>query len=778
MKNETHIPDFEYLSQENIEEFPVPQGSYNDKIIIEDDSVDPLKIINPPEIIEKVKKKKKHSKHNEQKKPKHVSKSKRKRDNIFLNPLSTSDIYDLNMSQIQRNIIPADYNLMPVSVSISNELNKKTINKVNINQLTNRASTDNRKDMAKSSISIVESRPIICSSTNDRSDFSKTACIEFEKNSYAIAENINIGQKASRYFGSQIKQLTNMNYKNTDVMSPKRSTNNNRKTLIQAPRLILKPSDEAKPQTENQQTSTVSKIDTNNVMDTKNPQYSFQSSVNHHQKPPVLKNEMEVQYIETNSIKSPPSLEISMQVPNTNTVHVPNTDCTSMFYGAPSQYNRNRDFKSGIRMMGKMPSTSDASEKCMTTWPPNNMYSNSSKVVQEAAISEQDFIQISRRTNISPIPKSVMIQPSQCSTYALPPPFMPVNYVQHTNLPPVMNILSASACNSKQTMLKVTKSASRQRSQKGTSRRKPSAKSNKSNNSASSNTSQVNITSTSVGTQINSPIDSTWNLSDPNIQSRITSIQNASHESEHSNMSDNKDNKLQDSQKQRDNIHSHLLMSKGKIPSILKKKPKEKKATTRRKQLPTPIVPVLNNPAIITSATITPATVVPAAVVSATVAPSIVAPIDVAPAVSITMAVTTTTIAPAIITPTTTIAPMSVPATVAPAIMPAIIPLATVAPVIEAKDQSTSTQFTDAPQLCNQPIPVIPGHMSEMIYPNIPNDELLKAFNNYWSAQVSHCAICATFASCTSGSSRMMPPDWKYCESTTLPESTPIWVRK
>ncbi|KAK2585911.1 hypothetical protein KPH14_010495 [Odynerus spinipes] len=70
----------------------------------------------------------------------------------------------------------------------------------------------------------------------------------------------------------------------------------------------------------------------------------------------------------------------------------------------------------------------------------------------------------------------------------------------------------------------------------------------------------------------------------------------------------------------------------------------------------------------------------------------------------------------------------------------------------------------------------IPGHISEMLYPNVPNNDLMKAFNDYWSAQISHCAICTTFASTRCGNSQLMPPDWKYCKPTILPESSPIWV--
>ncbi|KAI4485696.1 hypothetical protein M0802_012592 [Mischocyttarus mexicanus] len=76
----------------------------------------------------------------------------------------------------------------------------------------------------------------------------------------------------------------------------------------------------------------------------------------------------------------------------------------------------------------------------------------------------------------------------------------------------------------------------------------------------------------------------------------------------------------------------------------------------------------------------------------------------------------------------------------------------------------------------SHPALMIPGHISNMLYPNIPNRDMMKAFNDYWSAQISHCAICATFASTRYGNSQVMPPDWKYCKATVLPESSPIWV--
>jgi len=311
-------------------------------------------------------------------------------------------------------------------------------------------------------------------------------------------------------------------------------------------------------------------------------------------------------------------------------------------------------------------------------------------------------------------------------------------------------------------MSKDAKNAVRQRSQKGMSRRKTSAKNNKLNNDVSLNISQASSTSTSsasLETSVNDSIDSWVNLRDPNILSRITDMQNTLHEDKHSNILDNKI-QSQDVGNQTDNICPHLFKSKlkkHKVP-ILRKKSKERKVTTRKKQMFTPLTMPINiapaNVALATVAsTITPATVA-STIAPATVGSTTIAPVAVA-------SVTPVTVAP-VITTTTTVAP------------------ATVAFMIEtSKNQSTSTQFVDMPQLCSsQSIPIIPGHISEMIYPNVPNSELLKAFNDYWSAQVSHCAICATFASCTSGNSRMMPPDWKYCKSAMLPESTPIWVKK
>ncbi|XP_024879390.1 lysine-specific demethylase 4A-like isoform X2 [Temnothorax curvispinosus] len=794
VKSET---TFEYVSQENIEEIPVPQGSYNDKIIIEDEPVDPLKIdisstddFSPPEIEKYTKKKKKYSKHSEQKKlkPKRVSKSKRKRDNLSDQmptsnvsdatvqcnaPLSDLNIYNTNMSKISEKF------KMPI-VAISKELKQRATNKIKTNQLTNLISND-INNTAKSSVNTAESGSTICSSTSDRSDSSKMtfANISYVKSPCTIAKDTNSGCQdvsTSKYaLPTQIEKSTNVNYKNMGAISAdNRLTKSNiRKDLIKEPRLNVIPnllSRTSKPPvenyTENQQTltPTITKI-----------MFDGKVLISLQPKPPVLKKETEVQCTENNSsVQSPPSLEPSLEYlyhqvpPDTTITHVPKTDCP-MFNTPIQPFNRNI-FKS---TMGITPCTNNGSQE-VKSWS-NNAYSNVSNSRAIQGLSEQNVLP---KFANAPQPKMDAMLIPRCSTY---PQIVLYdnNCAQNTDVLTIRNVPTAPAParSSKQTMPKVTKSPPRQRSQKGTSRRKPAAKNNKSINNASSITSQASITSTSVEAQLDNPIDST-NLSDPNIQPRVANIQNALHENEHSHTFDNKA-QLQDTQ-QIDNIYSNSPPSKLKI-NILRRSIKERK--TRRKQqmpfasiVPAPIAPKIapvTIAPIVASTTITPVVVAPVVVASAVVAPAAVVPAAVAPAAVVPAAIAPATVTPATVTSIALVdvasiddAPAATTMTDAPA-----------TPVIEAtKDQSTSTQSVDIPQPCNQPTAVIPGHISEMIHPNIPNSELLKAFNNYWSAQVSHCAICATFASCTSGNSRMMPPDWKYCESTTLPESTPIWV--
>ncbi|XP_017885883.1 uncharacterized protein LOC108628463 isoform X2 [Ceratina calcarata] len=95
---------------------------------------------------------------------------------------------------------------------------------------------------------------------------------------------------------------------------------------------------------------------------------------------------------------------------------------------------------------------------------------------------------------------------------------------------------------------------------------------------------------------------------------------------------------------------------------------------------------------------------------------------------------------------------------------------------VNVEEPSTIACSVDQTPSVSHRISMVPGHISDMLYPSVPNNELLKAFNDYWSAQISHCAICAPFTSSCNSHGRLMPPDWKYCKPTVLPESSPIWV--
>ncbi|XP_044577206.1 lysine-specific demethylase 4C-like isoform X2 [Cotesia glomerata] len=71
---------------------------------------------------------------------------------------------------------------------------------------------------------------------------------------------------------------------------------------------------------------------------------------------------------------------------------------------------------------------------------------------------------------------------------------------------------------------------------------------------------------------------------------------------------------------------------------------------------------------------------------------------------------------------------------------------------------------------------IIPGHILDMLFPNHPDLEKVRTFNDYWSNQASHCAICTGFASSSNKNTRQMPPDWKDCRVISLPERSSIWV--
>lgn len=72
----------------------------------------------------------------------------------------------------------------------------------------------------------------------------------------------------------------------------------------------------------------------------------------------------------------------------------------------------------------------------------------------------------------------------------------------------------------------------------------------------------------------------------------------------------------------------------------------------------------------------------------------------------------------------------------------------------------------------------IPEYMKTMLYPSMPNVNVLQTFNHYWSAHIPHCAICSAFALRNHKGSKPMSPEWQRCPPTVLPENSPIWVSK
>lgn len=742
-----NISTLEDISQENSDELPVIQGSYNDDIIIHNDPVeDPLKI--DAEIVDKsVKKRKKHLSHNGQKKIKlkpPSSKSKSKHNIPFYTGTSTLDTGAQFRNMLsgfhgfhstvkdtfnnQRKI-----NALSGNISFGNEhsmtnVKDKIVNTTNSDQIPINYPYSNDKNNIATSIGL---------SKNIKSDLYK---VMYPKNFDATTQNNSGHQNESTKNVHYMKQPTHINCKTTT----KYNTNNTKKSLLKAPILNILPI--KLPQPANAAASQKSLLRTNmnpNIPNitiseskpilSKSPEdmaaiYSFNNN------PPILENELEAQHNgNDNSPKSIPKLEeinININLPPGTAI----TPITSPprgpvlhdnYFSMVGQHDMDPRAKPELEK--------PMSEKCPTEkyWA-NSAYINSTKVFKptqaSGSINKDGLIQIGKfPTHASyPILKSHMMPQRSPGVYTSPkmvaPQVMLSQSVNITCLPKVepstVKVTSTVPNNSKR-----NKNTPRQKSQKGNASRKkaPSKNDKSNNNNAVTSTSRTNVTS--IGTQVNQPINVPAPSCNPsnadNILSRVTNMQDGTihpcvhssiekkppvddvitQSSQNENLSDNKA-QLQGLIKTADNTHPPLLSSnktKQNQISIPRKKPKEKlkKPTTRKKKAAT----------IVTSTS----------------------------------------------------------------------------QVTRDEANTMSTQSTDIPQSDSssnsQPITsTIPGHISEMIYPNIPNSDLLKAFNNYWSAQVSHCAVCATFASCTSGSSRVMPPDWRYCQSTTLPESTPIWV--
>lgn len=761
------ISSFEDISQENSDEIPVIQGSYNDNIIIENDPVeDPLKIDFSEGVNKSTKRRKKHLNHSGQKKIrlKHASKSKSRHNNISLyTHSSTVDVLndkqyknmalpdlhsihtvkDISNNQGKINTLPGNIISLGNEVSMTNIKDKTTINITNSGQMTNFGCSDDKGTEILMNNTVGDRATSSLLKDVFENDICKTICPNMNRNHDAIVQKISEYQNESTNV-TYMKQDAYAKLKTAAISTEHGSIKNN--NLIKAPRLsiplhplhILSRVSQPENVAISQKSSLHSAVNMNasNIIllpesepATSPANIMYPNTTFHHSNPPVLQNELEVPHIgNDNTPKSIPQLEdFSHQLPpGTAITPIATSESKSLMF------NNNLFVKSPLfnphsnlkRPLGKAMSTTDNSKEVAKAFWKNNPYichsGDGSPPAQPSTgvtVNKSGFIQIQKtpvlpQTNTFTSPhRSPMCNYSQIASNNM-------TYLQNANASTAANSAYATVPNSSK---QITKSASRQKSQKGqTSRKKSSSKSGKSNNNACMNTSRTNIASTSIGTQVNHPIDVpalTYNVSNADVLSRVMNAQGTIYPNVHSSIekksalndlthpnedisnSNISDNKTQDLIKTAVNTHPHLSPSnvKQKQISILRKKPKEKlkKSTTRKKQT------------------------------------------------------------------------------------------ATIVPTIEVtRDQSTdaiSTQSADVSQSSGNSQPItsmIPGHISEMIYPNVPNNDLLRAFNNYWSAQVSHCAICATFASCTSGSSRVMPPDWRYCQSTTLPESTPIWVRK
>lgn len=67
-------------------------------------------------------------------------------------------------------------------------------------------------------------------------------------------------------------------------------------------------------------------------------------------------------------------------------------------------------------------------------------------------------------------------------------------------------------------------------------------------------------------------------------------------------------------------------------------------------------------------------------------------------------------------------------------------------------------------------------HIQKMIFPNVPEHEVLQTFNQYWSSFIPHCAICTAFALAEHKGSKPMSSTWYKSKPVNLPKTSPIWV--
>ncbi|EFN86038.1 uncharacterized protein LOC105181802 [Harpegnathos saltator] len=748
---------FEDVSQENMDEIPVLQGNYNDSIIIENKN-DPLKIEEFTDFSESndkhVKKKKKHSKNNEQKKLKQrVSKSKRKQDSTStFDPNSTLNISDANVpsknvtlpeiciprcsikdisdNQEKVNVIPGNIISVNNELSIMNVKNKTVVNITNSGQVMNFAHGDD-KNIEKLTNSAAENRIAISTTANIKNmpirsvgssatNTVQNLCATAYKSTNSECQN-----ESAKPTTHNINTSTSTNYKNL-LKAPKLSI---LKTAYDASRLTSQVQVDNSAANEKDAHPTVDIPKIWNSQETKPvPSMSFLANPTFSQGPPVLQNELKAQCdgIRPASFKPPlDNIKLSAgavinQIYNTGHSIFNNCFLSSRFQKRlaelrPQKTTPPSGCKTFIKGMNWGNVSLDSNEK--------------TNILRLTPIStpmgKQDICISSTVPNLI-LPANV----SAVQTY-------PMNKIYASQIAPIDSsktyLLSTTNFSTNPTSIypKVTpvskecKNSTRQKSPRGqTSRKRPSMRNTtKSNNNPSLNTPQLN---TSVGTQVDKPISLLINQSYVNIVpvnnalSRVTNniSQNTTYSSNNDSSFKEKPILINPAQRN-ENACSNISDNKTQLPNL------QKQVDNINLHLP------------ISSSKSKKVTAVRRK--SKEKLRKVIIEKKELPIMTTTMTTSETT--------------------------------------KEQKEQLVApTQLVDVQPYNIQTPSVIPGHISDMIYPNVPNSELLRAFNDYWSAQISHCAICATFASCSSGSSRTMPPDWKYCKSTALPESTPIWV--
>ncbi|XP_014486863.1 PREDICTED: lysine-specific demethylase 4C-like isoform X2 [Dinoponera quadriceps] len=768
---------FEDVSQENIDDIPVLQGNYNDSIIIEsrDESVK-VELSDFSESSDKyVKKKKKHSKHNEQKKLKqrHVSKSKRKQDNV---PTFDDAASTFNLSDAQcKNITLPEICIPRCSVKdISNNQGKVNVLPGNIISVGNELSMINMKD--KTVVNITNSGQTTSLAYNDDTGTEKLMNIACENKATVgttmNVKNISIGPACgSAAAGIMVQSIVahkgiNSEYpiESARPIAQNTSTSTNYKSVLKAPKLsILKTGYDASRLTsqvradssaanENavHHTPVVPRIWINSEFKKVTP---FSTTPTFSQGPPVLQNETaahcDVRPANFKSSPSPISTIEHIKLPADTVINQVCSSRPSSFSNcrSVSMYERH-DYDGHEYNRHNYVSRNVIPSSCKTMIQGYNWGSGSSGSNEKANIVQLTPVSTSPNKHdnvrVSSIPGLVLpANTSAVQTYPMKSMYAsaqitPIdsNKTYLLNATNYSNDLARIYPKVSTDTSKERKNQSRQKSQRGghTPRKRPPRTPNKScpNNPSSSVSHQASDTTSSVqsGTQVNEMIGvQIDDQSFVNITvSRVT-----------------------------DGVAPNVTQSSGDssveikpiIASPVQFNENECSSTPDNKiLLPNLSIQTDNTSSHLAASNVKSKGAATARRKSKEKLRKVEKVEKVENAVKVEN------------------------------VEKKELPLpATDSTGETTKERSTSMDSTDVPKTCSIHTPsVIPGHISEMIFPNVPNKEMLRAFNDYWSAQISHCAVCATFASCSSGSSRVMPPDWRYCKQTALPESTPIWV--